>query len=141
MPEWPGGPCPACGEDTPARVVHCRNCRTLLNNDLQEDSVEIPQFIPMQELDCKVELAPRGTYLLCPHCDQELRINTKYVGEQVSCKHCEGTFLIDLTNPATVIRGYYCDCPHCDKELRIGKKYTGIEVACKFCSGKLKLIP
>lgn len=140
MPEWPGGPCPACGEDTPARVVHCRNCRTLLNSDLEEDSVEIPQFIPMQELDCKVEMEPRGAYLLCPHCHQELRINTKYLGEIVSCKHCDGRFQVDLTTPAIEVRGYYGDCPHCTQELRISKKYVGVEVACKFCSGKLKLI-
>lgn len=140
MPEWPGGPCHACGEDMPARLVHCRSCRALLNADLEEDSVEIPQFVPMQELDCRVEMTPRGFYLHCPRCQEELRINAKYSGEMVGCKHCNGQFLIDLTNPTLNIRGYYGDCPHCTKELRIGKKYAGIEVACKFCDGKLKLI-
>lgn len=140
MPEWPGGPCPECGEDQVARIVHCRNCRALLNSDLEEDSVEIPQFIPMQELDCRAKMKPRGLFLLCPHCHQDLRINTKYAGQMVVCRHCDGGFLIDLTNPTMVIKAYYGDCPHCTKELRIGKKYVGVEVVCKFCDGKLKLI-
>ncbi len=141
MPEWPGGPCPECGVDMPARLVHCRSCRALLNSDLEEDSVVMPAFIPMQELDCKVEMSPRGMYLQCPHCQQDLRINVKYVDEMVVCKHCNGNFLIDLTNPTMVVKAYYGDCPHCSKELRIGKKYAGMEVVCKFCDGKLKLIP
>ena len=140
MAEWPGGPCPGCGVDMPARLVHCRDCRALLNLDLEEDSVEIPEFVPMQELDCQVEMTPRGLYLQCPHCQEELRINLKYAGEMVGCKHCNGRFLIDLTNPTLIKKAYYGDCPHCSKELRIGRKYTNIEVACKFCDGKLKLI-
>lgn len=140
MPEWPGGPCPECGEDMPARVVHCRECRALLNSDLEEDSVEMPQFIPMQEIDCKVEMSPRGMYLLCPHCHDDLRINMKYVGQTVSCKHCSGAFVIGLASPKMVVKAYFGDCPHCGKELRIGKKYVGVEVVCKFCDGKLKLI-
>lgn len=139
MPEWPGGPCPACGEDMPARLVHCRSCRALLNNDLNEDSVEIPLFIPMAELDCKVEMPPRGVFLDCPHCYEELRINQKYVGQQVGCKHCNGTFALNLPLLQDSIRAYYGDCPHCQKELRIGRKYTGIDVVCKFCNGKLNV--
>lgn len=129
-----------CGEDTPARVIHCRSCRSLLNSDLEEDSVEIPEFIPMQELDCRVEMPPRGMFLLCPHCHLELRINTKYVGDTVGCKHCEGSFQMDHDDPQLVVKAYYGNCPHCTKELRIGKKYIGIQVACKFCDGKLKLV-
>lgn len=26
--EWPGGPCPQCGDDMPAKVIHCQTCRT-----------------------------------------------------------------------------------------------------------------
>jgi Zn-finger nucleic acid-binding protein len=141
MPEWLGGPCHVCGEDMPARLVHCRSCRALLNSDLEEDSIEIPLFVPMQELDCKAEMTPRGIFVACPHCEEELRINVKYAGEMVGCKHCEGRFLIDLTNPVFHVKAYYGDCPHCTKELRISKKYMGIEVACKFCGGKLKLEP
>jgi Zn-finger nucleic acid-binding protein len=141
MPEWPGGPCYVCGEDMPARLVHCRSCRALLNSDLEEDSIEIPVFVPMQELECMAEMAPRGLFLECPHCKQELRINLKYSGEMVGCKHCSGRFLVDLTNPTLHVKACYGDCPHCEKELRISKKYTGIEVACKFCGGKLKMVP
>lgn len=95
----------------------------------------------MRELDCKVEMSPRGVYLACPHCQQDLRINTRYAGQMVSCKHCSGRFLIDLSNPTMVTKAYYGDCPHCNKEIRIGKKYVNVEVVCKFCDGKLKLIP
>ena len=38
MPAWPGGPCPNCGEDMPPNMVHCRECRTLLNPELERDS-------------------------------------------------------------------------------------------------------
>jgi hypothetical protein len=139
MPEWSGGPCPECGEDMPARVVHCRNCRALLNSDLEEDSVEIPKFIPMAELDSKIEMPPQGMYLTCPHCHDDLRINMKYLGQTVSCKYCDGKFAVDASNFKLVAKAYYGDCPHCNKELRINKKYDGVEVACKFCEGKLKL--
>ena len=140
MPEWPGGPCPVCGEDMPARIVHCRSCRSLLNTDLDEDSVVIPEFIPMQELDSSAEMTPRGLFLLCPQCQQELRINLKYTGETVSCKFCEASFAVDPDNPGLTIKAYYGKCPHCSEELRIGRKYLGIQVACKFCDGKLKVI-
>ena len=94
----------------------------------------------MMELDCKVEMPPRGMFLDCPNCQQELRINKKYVGQQVSCKHCEGTLMLDLARVTNTVRAYYGDCPHCQKELRIGKKYTGVDVVCKFCGGKIKLV-
>ena len=51
MPPWPGGPCPSCGEEMPERLIHCRTCRTLLNTDLDPDSVEIPAFVPLQEIE------------------------------------------------------------------------------------------
>lgn len=140
MNTWPGGPCPKCGEDMPARLVHCRTCRALLNTSLEEDSVEIPQFQPFNEVDASSELPARGWFLLCPECQQELRINKKYNGQRVGCKHCECQFDLSQPDPDLPIKAYYADCPFCEKELRIGSKYAGAVVACKFCSGKLKVL-
>ena len=75
MPNWPGGDCPSCGEWMPQNQVRCRNCRTLLNEDLKPDSVEIPEFVPLQEVDSMVEVSPSGYYILCPHCDKETEYN------------------------------------------------------------------
>jgi ribosomal protein S27E len=125
----------------PANLVHCRSCRTLLNEDLEDESVEIPTFVPLQEIQSMIELKPRGYFLACPHCDQELRINAKYAGENVSCKLCSGTFLFDLKNPLIHTLAFYNDCPHCGEELRIGRKYAGLKVVCKHCSGRIQMLP
>ena len=137
MPEWPGGPCPACGEDMPARLIHCRTCRMLLNQDLQEDSVEIPTFIPFEEVASKAELTPRGVYTLCPACQQELRINLKYDGQRLCCKHCDGGFQLETRSQP--LKAYYGNCPHCREELRIAPKYLVMDVACKFCNEMIHL--
>lgn len=141
MPNWPGGECPSCGEWMPPNQVRCRNCRTLLNEDLKPDSVEIPQFVPLQEVDSMVEVSPSGYYILCPHCDKELRINRKYIGQGVSCKFCAGSFRFDLSSPTAKPVAFYSDCPHCQEELRVAIKYLGMKVACKLCSGKLHFVP
>lgn len=140
MPPWPGGPCPTCGEDMPQNMVRCRKCRTLLNSDLDPDSVEIPAFVPLQEIESFQAVNPVGCYLLCPHCDSELRMSIKYVGAGVSCNHCKGTFKIDPINESTRPRGFYCDCPQCKQRLRLSRKYLDVKVACKFCSCKIKLV-
>mgnify|MGYP002789603976 CR=1 FL=1 len=77
MPAWPGGPCPKCGDDMPPSMIHCRTCRTLLNPELEHDSVEIPVFIPLKELDSMVEIEPMGLFVPCPKCHQELKVNRK----------------------------------------------------------------
>ena len=141
MPNWPGGECPSCGEWMPPNQVRCRNCRTLLNEDLKPDSVEIPQFFPLQEVGCMVEVSPTGYYILCPHCDKELQINRKYIGQGVSCKFCAGSFRFDLSGPTAKPVAFYSDCPHCQEELRVAIKYLGMKVACKLCSGKLHFVP
>ena len=63
----------------PAKLVHCRECRALLNTDLSEDSVHIPAFQPLTEMDPADaqpgdDVRPRGEYTLCPHCGNELRV-------------------------------------------------------------------
>lgn len=140
MPAWPGGPCPKCGENMPENMVHCRNCRYLLNQDLEHSSVEIPTFMPLQELDSFVEQTPRGFYIACPHCDRELRVNAKYTDQQVACNYCSGAFRLSLDNPKLDVLGLYADCPHCQKMLRISRKYVGIKVACNYCTGRLVLV-
>ena len=146
MPPWPGGPCPACGDVMPEKLIHCRNCRTLLNSDLDPDSVEIPEFMPLQEIETVAELPLRGYYVRCPHCSRELRVNRKFVDKQVRCKHCAGNFILAInatgqSTPAKIEKvGIYVYCPHCADRLRMSPKYVGVKVACKSCSGRLKAI-
>lgn len=87
-----------------------------------------------------IELAPRGYFIQCPDCHRELRINGKYIGQTVSCKHCDGRFTFDPTSEKVVVEACYADCPHCSKELRVGHHYLGEKVACKFCGGKIQLV-
>jgi len=82
MPPWPGGPCPVCGDVMPERLIHCRNCRAMLNSDLESDTIEIPAFIPLQEIASHVELDVRGYFVPCSSCERELRINAKYAGKR-----------------------------------------------------------
>ena len=140
MPAWPGGECPSCGEEMPPRLVHCQICRALLNPELESDSVEIPAFIPLREISAMVEVELNGYYVGCPHCKEELRINRKYVGKDVACKHCNGTFNLDIAGPGVTVKAFYTSCPHCEKELRAAPKFMGEKVACKHCSGQIHLI-
>lgn len=139
MPPWPGGPCPTCGEVTPANVVRCRKCRSLLNPDLDPDSVEVPTFQPLQEVDAVQDLIPVGCFLYCPHCDKELKIAVKYIGQVVACNHCTGKFHILKDDIETGPKGYFADCPQCKQRLRMNRKYVGIKAACKFCGCRVRL--
>lgn len=140
MPAWPGGPCPNCGHDMPENMVHCRECRTLLNEDLESDSVEIPVFQPLQELDHQVEVFPLGIYVRCPECRNELRIAEKYIGSRVACKFCQHAFAMNLQDGSLRHLGYFCECPHCQEKLRLASKFVGVKVACKFCHGRIRLM-
>jgi len=140
MPAWPGGPCPSCGEEMPPQLVHCQLCRALLNPELESDSVEIPAFIPLQEISAMVEIELKGYYVNCPHCRDELRINRKYVGKNVQCKHCSGTFLLDVSGDGVTVKAFFAPCPHCNDELRAAPKYMGEKVACKHCGGKIHFV-
>lgn len=140
MPAWPGGPCPGCGEDMPENLIHCQACRTLLNDELDPDSIHIPEFIPLQELDSMIEVTPVGYYVVCPSCDQELRINKKYAGKNVQCKLCESPLHFDVDGTATRPKAFFANCPHCDKELRAALKYMGSKAACKHCDGAIHFV-
>ena len=134
---WPGGPCPQCGDDMPPRVVHCRTCRALLNSELTEDSIEMPTFVPLPELAVIAAASPKGHYVVCPGCKEELRIHAKYKGAKVQCKHCHQPFAYDST---VAIKAAYMPCPHCKEEIRAGIKYMGYKVVCKHCSGHIQLL-
>ena len=136
--EWSGGPCPQCGEYMPARVVHCQSCRVLLNSELTEDSVEIPLFKALPELAVIAAAAPKGHYVICPGCNQELRIHTMYRNLNVKCKHCDKPFTYA---PKVVIKAFYAQCPHCANELRAAMKYMGSKVVCRHCDGHIQLLP
>ena len=75
MPVWPGGPCPDCGQDMPANLVHCQFCRALLNPDLYRSDVEIPEFFELKEVSHMIDVPLKGYFVLCPHCEEELKIN------------------------------------------------------------------
>ncbi len=137
MPAWPGGPCPKCGEYMPEHLIHCRTCRELLNEDLKQDSVEIPSFIPMQEIESMIEVHATGFHVECPNCNRELRISRKYAGQRVKCKFCRGQFRLNLSEKSLNVHAFFAQCPHCDEELRASRKYLGAKVACKICGGKI----
>lgn len=133
---WRGGACPQCGDQMPANVVHCRTCRALLNSELSDDSVEIPEFVPLPEIPEIQSLSARGHYVSCPGCREELRINRKYFGAVVQCRFCEQQFSYDSSVRPEAM---YADCPHCSEQLRADVKYLGQKVACRFCNGPLHL--
>lgn len=141
MAVWPGGPCPSCGADVPARVVRCHSCQHLLNAKLQAPAaIQVPEYQPLPELTSCPRAVTRGVYMLCPACDRELRINNKYRNQRVSCKYCTASFLLDLSQSMTEAQAYIADCPHCHQELRASPTYLGQKVACKFCSEPLQLV-
>jgi hypothetical protein len=124
----------------PERLVRCRSCRTLLNNDLEPDLIEVPDFVPLQEIESMVDVELAGYYVACPHCKRELRVGGKYVDENVQCKFCESQFTMDFSNPKLKMQAFYSMCPHCKQELRAAPKYLGMKVACKHCGGKIHLV-
>ena len=140
MPAWPGGPCPHCGEAMPENLIHCQNCRALLNSDLDPDSVEIPTFIPLREIATMIDVEPVGLYVGCPTCRRELRVHAKYAGQRVACKHCNNGFLLDPGGAEAAVQAFYTSCPHCSEELRIAPKYVDQKLACKHCGGRLRFV-
>lgn len=138
MPAWQGGSCPDCGEEMPPLLIHCRNCRRLLNDDLNDDTIVEPVFIPLKEIKTAIAIAPRGVYDGCPACARELRINRRFEGKVVRCKYCAASFtMLPQDNLHDGRKAFYANCPHCQQELRVAAKYLGQQVACKFCSGEL----
>ncbi|QDT49495.1 hypothetical protein Pan258_35450 [Symmachiella dynata] len=140
MPAWPGGPCPTCNEDMPANLLRCVNCRTMLNDELELESVEIPPYEPLKEIESCLDAKPRGYYVGCPHCHKRLRINAQYLGKRLNCRKCSKTFTLTLSDPKIKNLGFYLDCPSCEERLKVAQKYAGQMVKCKFCSSMLQFI-
>jgi uncharacterized protein (DUF983 family) len=140
MAAWPGGDCPACGEWMPPNQLHCRECRQSLNPELTRESVEVPEFVPLQELDSIAEIEPSGIYCDCPKCGSELKISRKYLGQKIQCKHCQAQYRLDPTGPLVRQADVYSTCTHCRQQLRFAHKYLGRKVACRFCGGKLQVL-
>ena len=124
----------------PPALVHCQNCRALLNTDLKADSVEIPEFRPLPEIQGMVEVELRGYYIGCPSCRQELRIARKYLGKNVQCKFCRKSFPLELNDGDVSMIGFFTECPHCQQELRSSPKYLGQIVVCKHCRGQIHFV-
>ena len=112
----------------------------MLNPELSMSSVEIPTFMPLQELDAWAEIFPKGLFVACPKCQSELKIAHKYLGERVQCKFCQAPFRVESTNPKVRTADVYSQCPHCQEMLRFARKYVGVKVACRFCQGKLQVL-
>jgi uncharacterized protein (DUF983 family) len=140
MPAWPGGPCPQCDEEMPENLIHCQNCRALLNEDLRTDTVEITAYIPLAEINIMVEVKAKGYYVLCPQCDQELRVNSKYLGLRVSCKICQAQYDLKINSPDLVVKAFFANCPECHEELRVSQKYMDQKVACKHCQARIHFV-
>ena len=110
----------------------------MLNSDLESDSIEIPAFVPLKELDAHVEIPIRGYYVHCTSCQRELRINARFAGRKVTCKHCQGGFRFRPEDPVQSENlSYYVNCPHCSERLRMSRRYLDTKVVCKSCKGQL----
>ena len=140
MPAWPGGPCPECGDDMPARMIRCRTCRALLNSELVPREIEYPEFVPLKEVLAVVDVPMRGDFIRCPKCSRELRISIKFRGKKFSCRHCDHPFDLNVGTPAVTRLGVYAPCPHCTQELRAAERFIGMNVSCKFCDGAIRIV-
>ncbi|MCA8983019.1 MAG: zinc ribbon domain-containing protein [Planctomycetaceae bacterium] len=160
MPAWPGGECPDCGDYMPPNLITCQTCRALLNPELEIGLVQIPEFIPLKEISPE-ELArtesgsgdagtsdtarpgpvvpPRGFFVRCPGCRQELKIPEQFAHARVQCKHCNVPFVLDQTMRRQQVEACYANCPHCSQRLRVSVKFVNKQVACNFCGGALML--
>ena len=124
----------------PAKLIHCQFCRSLLNPELRPTEAPVPEFFELEEIAQVIEVPVTGYHVLCPHCDQELRINKKYSGCAVACKFCSGQFTLDITSTRIRTQAFYVGCPHCEQELRVAPKYVGRKVACKHCGGGVHIV-
>ena len=44
---------------------------------------------------------------VCPHCNQELRVAAKYVGQEVNCRFCSGPLRVETDEAAPTEGGQY----------------------------------
>jgi uncharacterized protein YbaR (Trm112 family) len=124
----------------PANLVRCASCRALLNPDLSPREILAPEFVPLQEVEAVIDTPIIGYFVTCPKCQKELRIHSRYDGQHVACKFCNGQFPFKLQPLSVQVPAFYADCPHCKKELRAARKYSDAKVECKFCNGSIHFV-
>ena len=153
MPKWPGGACPACGSYMPPRQIHCRECLALLDPDLESDprhsqwhrtyrrstETAVPDFVPLQEISSAAVLVKRGYLFSCPHCSEELKARTEYVGRTIACKTCQRRLKFQPGSEQTPISGLFGDCPYCSARVRVASKYIGSQLKCAACEGQIEI--
>ena len=88
-----------------------------------------------------IEVQAAGYFVECPACHHELRINKRYVGQNVACKFCKHPFQLDRQSRKVRFAALFTRCPHCDGELRSAMKYMDQKVVCKLCNGHIHIIP
>jgi len=161
MPAWPGGPCPECGDDMPPNLITCQTCRALLNSDLQQTYVDIPEFIPLEEITLDEQsdsqgsvvtkspvqpqtspvilIEAKGIFRNCPKCREELKVPRAYLNQSVCCNHCQAPFVCDATTVNEYFVASYVDCPHCSQRIRASREFTNQNVLCNHCSQPLHI--
>ncbi len=140
MTAWNGGPCPDCGEEMPARVVRCRCCGAILNDQLRPPPVRPPEPVILPEITMATTVIPKAYLIGCPNCEQEIRIAAKYLLKKVACRHCDAPFVFDRSSPVIRKIAFFVDCPHCGEELKAAEKYLEKKVACKHCDQPIHLV-
>ena len=160
MSAWPGGACPDCGDFMPPNLITCQTCRAMLNSDLKLNIVDVPDFIPLQEIDpCDLDdsdtaiipadppaaklkvlqIEARGIYFLCAGCHQELKIPKQFMKSKIQCKHCSHDFKIKLQDDINRIVATYVNCPHCEQRIRASKNLTNRNIQCEHCHGAMHI--
>lgn len=124
----------------PEKLIHCQNCRALLNPDLELEPAPVPEFAPLPELESMIDAPAKGYYVTCPACERELRIGKQYRDMRLACKFCAATFRFNPSEADSRYVAFQVVCPHCDRELRASWKYLNLKVICKHCSARLRLV-
>jgi predicted Zn finger-like uncharacterized protein len=95
--------------------------------------------------------SPRHFIGVCPKCSASLKINREHAGQNVTCKHCDHSFLAEVSkepinasreegtaSPSIQQAGQaeriVVVCPSCHATLRVRRAYLGRQVLCKQCN-------
>ncbi len=147
MPAWDGGECPECGTYMPANLIHCQSCRARLNLDLAEIHVEIPDFVPLPELNMGSE--PRGEFSPTEE-DSPPALRSPAIGGREAARALPSTTdgpgddadQGDMHSALIVpVLGVFVPCPHCAAELKVSRELIGQRVACRHCDAPFDLLP
>jgi len=159
MAAWPGGNCPDCGDFMPPNLITCQTCRAMLNPDLKVSFVDVPDFIPLKEIEPdeledsgsaiiespeKVGLQvlliePKGIFYRCPGCNEELKVPGQFLKSNVQCNRCSHSFRMNLKENFDRIAATYVDCPYCKNRIRSSVEMNNCNVQCVHCQGALHI--